>query len=76
MMQHTNMILSDPPTNYPSEMLPIDGKLRPMKPSFKKLRDVVECCTLKLITGEWSETTVKVYVDSKGINAHGSDKII
>ena len=31
---------------------------------------------LKLTTEEWSEATVKVYVGSKGINTHGSNKII
>ena len=76
MMQDTNMTLSDPLTNYPSEMLPIDGKLRPMKLSFKKLRNVVECCTLKMIAGEWSEANIKAYAGTKGSNAHGSDKII
>ena len=76
MMHETKITLYDPPSNYPSEMVLKDGKLRLIKLSFKILKDAVECCTQKYISGEWSESTVKAYAGTKGINSEGSNKII
>ena len=71
-----NIVLFDSPTNYPIEMLPNDRKLRPMKLSFKLLRDTVRCCTLKYISGDWSEAVVKLYTSTRGINTQGIDNIM
>ena len=40
------------------------------------LKDDVECCTLKLISGEWSEVTVNTYALTRGISIHGSNMIV
>ena len=75
-MHESDMTLYDPPTNYPSEMIPVEGKLRPLRLSYKILKDAVECCTQKFISGEWSESTLKAYAGTKGINSEGSNRII
>ena len=47
-----------------------------MKLTFKLLRDTVRCCTLKYVSGDWSEAVVKLYASTRGINTQGIDNIM
>ena len=69
------MVLFDPPKNHPIEMLPDDRKLWPIYLTFKLLRNTVRYCTVKYVSGDWSEAVVKVYASTRGISTHGIDNI-
>ena len=51
------------------------GELRQIKLSFKILKVIVDLWK-KIVSGEWSESTLQAYSDTKGINLEGSDRII
>ena len=76
MMENNILSRYDPPSKYPQEMIPDDGKLSPIKLSFDILKSTVTLATHKFLCGDWSETTLRCYVSSMGINTAGNNHII
>ena len=66
----------DSPSNYPSEMVTIEGKIIRTKHLFKILKDAVELCTQNSVREEWRESRLKAYSGTKGIIVEGSSRII
>ena len=52
MNRECKMIEYEPPSNYLSELIPKNGKLKPMELIFDILKPVVQCATAKLANGE------------------------
>ena len=65
-----------PPKDYPSEMIPINGKLEPIQISFDALKEVVYLASQKYMDGKWSVNNVISYTSSWTINTNGQQKLI
>ena len=64
------------PKDYPSEMIPIDGDLKPIRVTFDALKEVVYLATQKYMDGKWTANNVISYASSWTINTNGQNKII
>ena len=47
-------------------------KIRPVKLTFEFLKETVDTTMKKLLAGDWTETHVKKFCSSNGINASGT----
>ena len=52
MNRECEMTEYEPPSNYPSEFIPKNGKLEPGELSFDILKSVDQCATAKLVNGK------------------------
>ena len=65
-----------PPKDYPSEMIPVDGKLEPIPISFDALKEVVYLASEKYLSGKWTVNNVVAYTSCWAINKNGQQKLI
>ena len=66
----------DHPKNYPEEMMPLDGKLKPTNLSFDILKLAARLASKKYLKGECSGKYVKSYVSLYCINTNGHDDLL
>lgn len=59
---------TEPPKNYPPEMLPQSGKLRPKKIEYKNLVEAADKALSKLVAGDWSAKQATAYLAAEGPN--------
>ena len=74
--QKRKMTEYDPPKDYPSELIPKNGKLQSVELSFDILNAVVEYAHDKFEHGEWTEKELSSYLNSYGVNRAGCLKVI
>ena len=65
-----------PPTKFPVEELPPDGKLSPTKLTYDILRDVTHKAHVKVLLSTWTSDVAKVYLRAQGLNGRAIDSII
>ena len=66
----------EPPKHYPKDMIPLDGKLEPVKLSFEMFKFAVGFATDKYLHGSWNERCVQSYLSSLSINTNGQGQTI
>ena len=76
LMANHKLAKFDAPKDYPNEMLPLSGKLEPIKITFDALTDVVYLASQKYREGTWSENNVLSYTSAWTINRTGQQKLL
>ena len=64
------------PKDYPSEMIPMNGNLKPIRITSDALKEVVYLASRKYMDGKWSANNVISYASSWAINTNGQNKLI
>ena len=57
------------PKNYPSDIIPTNGKFEPQELTFARLNSTIHLATKKIASGDWSELEVNSYCGANSINA-------
>ena len=76
LMANHDLAKFHPPKDYPSEMIPMNGNLEPLKVLFDALKEVIYLASEKYMDGKWSVNNVISYTSSWTINTNGQQKLI
>ena len=75
-MANSDIAKYSPPTDYPKNILPKDGLLKPIKLTFDVLNAVKEYGCSMLESGEWTDNEFTSYLMCNGISKLGCTKAI
>ena len=68
--------LSDPPSDYPPEMLPGDKKIRPHRISPQGLLSAMQVTQERVLNGQWSEKSALAYLSVECLSSSVSNDIV
>jgi hypothetical protein len=65
-----------PPPGYPQDMVPVSGKLSPLKLEYSLMQQAVSLAHEKIVENSWTTDNARTYLRVHGLNSEAIDDII
>ena len=76
LMSGSSMMSYEFPNKHPMKHETYTDKMRPKEATFRFLKETVDTAIQKMMTGDWTETNVKIYCSANGLNVLGIHKLV